>query len=342
MKKKQLCKTPILLLASLGGLSLLLTILSAIVYFLLSGEKKFYSYPFYQQISLFIYQTQDNVLYAIFRIPGVFLLGGVVAYFVLLYLIAGLSRLILLPSKKRKPIQEKRLTQKSYKAPSPLMFVKWVAILAYFTLVFYVGGYYLNELTNVSDVWMLYVLFYMYSILGGIFVNHLFNMSSPLRSNFYFELGFLALLGAGLTVSYFYLGKLGISTNFYIHCCIIFGIVAFLNAFDFASIDAERCPRCGGRCVKALIDEKHNDLGTSIGFEDRSRKVGTRETTYTISDDRGNVIGEAKGSEDIYEDYIGEYETKESETVRTYDCECVHCHHHETKVETTHHSRRIY
>ncbi len=340
---KRSCKTLKILLASLGGLSLFLTALSAIVYFILSGVTKYYSYPLYQQISLFIYQTQDNILYAIFRIPGVFLLGGIVIYLVLFCLIACLTALIYHPFKKQKskPIKEKNLTKKSFKVPSPLMFIKWVVLLAYFVVVFYVGGYYLNGITKASDVWMLYVLFYMYSILGGILVNHLFNLSHPLRSNYYFESGFLILLGAMLALSYFYLERFGISQTFYMHCCIVFGIVALLNAFNFTSIDAERCPKCGGRCVKTLIHSEHNDLGTSIGFEDCSRKVGTRETTYTISDDRGNVLLEAKGSEDIYEDYVGTYETEESETVNTYDCECIHCHHHETKTENIHHSHRV-
>ena len=61
---------PLIVLGSLTGLSLLLTLLCFFVYFFTSGETKFFSYPFYQQITLYLYQTQDNLLYAIFRIPG--------------------------------------------------------------------------------------------------------------------------------------------------------------------------------------------------------------------------------------------------------------------------------
>lgn len=53
-------------------------------------------------------------------------------------------------------------------------------------------------------------------------------------------------------------------------------------------------------------------------------------------------LAEETGSEDIYEDYVGAYETEESETVYTYDNECIHCHHHRESEATVHHSRRIY
>ncbi len=53
-------------------------------------------------------------------------------------------------------------------------------------------------------------------------------------------------------------------------------------------------------------------------------------------------LAEETRSEDIYEDYVGAYETEESETVYTYDNECIHCHHHHESEATVHHSRRIY
>ncbi len=336
-------KTLAIVLGSFTGLSLVLTTLCFFVYFALSGSQHFFSYPFYQQISLYLYQTQDNVFYAIFRIPGPLLLGGFIAYW-LVFLVCMLPVRAIkgaIERKAKKKAKRKFLDKKSFKAPGLSMFFKWVVLLAYFAFVFLFAGYYLNDIAVPRDFWIKYVLFYMYGILGGIFVNHLFNFLSPCKSNRYFELGFLLLLAGGCVVLFFFLDKLGISLTYYIHSCILLGVVALINATDFASVDAYVCPECKGKCKAILAHTEHHDLGTSIGFEDRSRKVGTRETTITISDDRGNTVAEGKGSEDIYEDYVGTYETQESETVYTYDCECIHCHAHHEETETVHHSHRI-
>ncbi len=337
-------KTPILLIGILSSISLILTILCTLVYFFLGGEQKFFSYPFYQQISLFIYQSQENEGLALFRIPGIFLLGGCLGFVAILFLIS----LLVSPfnaRKKKKPslatAYKKETAPQVFKVPSPLMYVKWIVLLVYLAAIFYFAGYYFNDILNPIDIWMEYVLFYMYGILGGIFINLLFNLTAPLRTNRYLEFTFLALLGGGFALAYFYLDVLGISLVYYIHCCVLFGIIAFLSAIDFCSIDAKRCEKCHGRCNKTLINSEYTDLGTGIGFEDRTRKVGTRETTYTITDERGTVLGEAKGSEDIYEDYVGTYETNDSKTTNTYDCECVHCHHHKEAVTTTYSSKRV-
>ena len=334
---------PLIILGSLTGLSLLLTLLCFFVYFFTSGAEHFFSYPFYQQISLYLYQTQDNVLYAIFRIPGPLLLGGLAAYWLLfLILLLPVSRIAnAIKKKRKKKAKRKFLDKKSFKAPGLSMFFKWIALLAYFAFVFLFTGYYLNDIAVPSDFWIKYALFYMYGILGGIFVNHLFNFLSPCKSNRYFELGFFLLLAGGCFASYFFLDKLGISLIYYIHSCILLGVIALINASDFTSIDAYTCKECGGRCTAVLVNVKYKDLGTSIGFEDRYQKVGTRETTVTISDDHGNTVAEGKGSEDIYEKYIGTYETENWETVYTYDCECIYCHSHHEETKRVHHSRRI-
>lgn len=324
------------------GLSLFCTLCTLVVYFVTSGETKFFSYPFYQQISLFLYQTQDSILYSIFRIPGILFFGGLFAYWVIYFVILMPIKMISLRiRKKRKKSKVKFLDQKSFKAPGIGMFMKWIAVLAYFLAYYYFFAYYLNDVTYPRDIWILYVIFYMYGILGAIFVNHIFNLVSPCKSNKYYELGFLLLLIGGGVVAYFFLDQLSISLNYYIHGCIFLFLVASLNAIDCTSMDAEICPNCKSKCISILKHKEWHDLGTSIGFEDRSRKVGTRETTVTISDDRGNTIAEGTGSEDIYEDYIGTYETEESETVYTYDNECIHCHRHHETEETSHHSRRI-
>lgn len=336
-------KTLAIVLGSFTGLSLLLTIVCFFVYFALSGSKHFFSYPFYQQISLYLYQTQDNVFYAIFRIPGPLLLGGLAAYWLVFLVFMLPARAIkgAIERKRKKKAKRKFLTEKSFKAPGLSMFFKWIVLLAYFAFVFLFAGYYLNDIAVPRDFWIKYVLFYMYGILGGIFVNHLFNFLSPCKSNRYFELGFFLLLIGGCVASYFFLDKLGISLTYYIHSCILLGVIVLINATDFASVDAYVCPECKGKCKAMLIDAEHHYLGTSIGFEDRSRKVGTRETTITITDDCGNTVAEGKGSEDIYEDYVGTYVTQESETVYTYDCECIYCHAHHRETETVHHSHRI-
>lgn len=332
-----------LVLGSLTGLSLVLTFLSFFVYFCTSGETHFFSYPFYQQITLYLYQTQDNVLYAIFRIPGILLLGGLVAYWVIWFVFCLPAAAIkgAIDKKRKKKSKRKFLDKKSFKAPGVSMFLKWVVLLAYFAFVFLFAGYYLNDIAIPGDFWIKYVIFYMYGIIGGLVVNNLFNFLSPCKSNPYFELGFLVLLVGGCVASFFFLDKLGISITYYIHSCILLGVIALINATDFASVDAYICRECGGKCKAVHVKTEHNDLGTSIGFEDRSRKVGTRETTITITDDHGNSVAEGKGYEDIYEDYVGTYTTQESESVYTYDCECIYCHAHHEETETVHHSRRI-
>ncbi len=325
------------------GISFISTLCTLVVYFVTSGEEKFFSYPFYQQILLFLYQTQDNILYSIFRIPGILFLGGLLAYWILYFVVLLPIKMIgLAARKKRKQKRIKFLDMKSFKAPGIAMFLKWIAVLAYFLAYYYFFAYYLNDVAYPRDIWIHYVIFYMYGILGAIFVNHLFNLISPCKSNRYFELGFMLLLAGGCVAAYFFLDRLGISLNYYIHGCIFLSLVAILNASDCTSLDAEICPGCKSRCVSILKNKKYNDLGTSIGFEDRTRKVGTRETSITITDDRGNTIAEGTGSEDIYEDYIGTYETEESETVYTYDNECIHCHRHHETGETVHHSKRIW
>lgn len=328
---------------SLLGISVLVTLLSAVGYFFLTDARKFYSYPFYQQISLFVYQSQEDDASALFRIPGIFLLGGCLGFILFLWLTVLIRDLFPVKKEERwkSSAKHKKLPPQKFKSPSPLMFLKWGLVLIYLAAIFYFAGYYFNDILNPIDIWMHYVLLYMYSILGGICLNLFFNLSKPLRTNRYLELTSLCLLGGGFALAYFYLDILGISSVYYIHCCILFGIIATINAFDFCSINAHRCPECHGRCGETLISSKYTDLGTGIGFEDRVRKVGTRETTYTISTDKGEVIGEAKGSEDIYEHYTGTYETHESETENIYDCECVHCHRREKTHEIHHHSSRV-
>lgn len=337
MKKSELR----LAMGGITGLSLFCTLCTLVVYFVTSGETKFFSYPFYQQISLFLLQTQNSILYSIFRIPGILFLGGLLAYWIAYFVVLLPIKMIALSIRKKKKRKVKFLDEKSFKAPGVAMFLKWITVLAYFLAYYYFFSYHLNDVVYPKDIWIYYVLYYMYGILGAIFVNHLFNLVSPCKSNRYFELGFMLLLAGGCVAAYFYLDKLAISLNYYIHGCIFLFLVASLNAIDCTSLDAELCPNCKSRCISILKHKEWHDLGTSIGFEDRSRKVGTQETTITISDDCGNTIAEGTGSEDIYEDYIGTYETEESETVYTYDNECIHCHRHHETEETVHHSRRI-
>ncbi len=335
----------IIFLGGLTALSLLFTAVSFFVYFCLSGATHFFSYPFYQQISLYLFQTQEeSVLYAIFRIPGPLLAGGLVSY-CLIFLVVMLPIALIkdaIKKGRKKKAKRKFLTKKSFKAPGVSMFLKWVVFLLYFAFVFYFAGYYLNDLAFPGDFWIKYVIFYMYGILGALFVNHLFNFLSPCKSNRYFELGFFLLLVAGCVTAFFFLDKLGISLTYYIHSCILLSVIAVINAFDMPSIDAYTCPHCGGKCDSILIDAEDIDLGTSIGFEDRQRKIGTRETTITITDERGDCVAEGKGSEDIYESYIGTYEVQHSETEYTFDCECIYCHAHHEEKSSVYHSHRSY
>ncbi len=328
---------------SIAGLSLFCTLCTCVVYFILGGAKHFFSYPFYQQVSLFLLQTQNSIIFSIFRIPGILLFGGILAYFLLyLVLLLPIKKIHFAIKRKRKKARMKFLDKKSFKAPGVAMFLKWVTLLIYFLAYYYFLGYYLNAFPYPGDIWIYYVLYYMYGILGAIFVNRIFNLLSPCKSNKYFELGFLLLLAGGCVALYFFLDKLEISLDYYIHGVILLFLVSSLNAIDITSIDAERCPKCGSKCVSILMHAEENDLGTSIGFEDRTRKVGTRETSITVTDERGDIVAEGKGSEDIYEDYVGTYETQESETIYTYDNECIRCHHHHESQSSVHHSRRIY
>ncbi len=336
-----------ILAGGLAVISVLVTLVSAFFYFVTSQSQKFYSYLFYQQIALFIYQSQEDAGLAIFRIPGIFLLGGFAAFLILLLLIALLVVLldVLFSKIKEKSDRKFKKASKKYKVqkfktPSPLMFVKWGVVLLYLAAIFYFAGYYFNDILNPIDIWMHYVLLYMYSILGGFFINFMFNFGKPLRTNRYLELTALVLLGGAFALAYFYLDFLGVSLVYYIHSCILLGLIAVTNAFDFCSITAHRCPECHGRCEETLISSK-TTTWDGVGFEDRMRKVGTRETTYTISTDRGDVIGEAKGSEDIYEHYTGTYDTEESSTENLYDCVCVHCGHSEKTQGIIRSSRRV-
>lgn len=333
----------VILVGGLAGISILVTLVSTFFYFVTSSSRKFYSYPFYQQIALFIYQSQEEGELALFRIPGIFLFGGCAVFFILIWLI----HLLKMPFLKAKEKNDRKLKKASkkykeqkFKTPSPLMFVKWGVVLLYLAAIFYFAGYYFNDILNPIDIWMHYVLLYMYSILGGIFINLMFNLGKPLRTNRYLELTALVLLGGVFALAYFYLDFLGISLVYYIHSCILLGLIALINAFDFCSINAHRCPECHGRCEETLISSK-TTTWDGVGFEDRMRKVGTKETTYTISTDRGDVIGEAKGSEDIYEHYTGTYDTEESSTENIYDCVCVHCRHSEKTMENIRSSHRV-
>ncbi len=330
-----------IIIGFITGISFLLTLVNAFSYFLL--ENGFAgSYPsFYVWLVTFLQFSQEP-FFAIFRIPGVILFSGILIYFVIFFAFI-LIRLLFLPVilllEKRKK-KEKNLTKKSFKSPSVMMFLKWLFVLAFYAAHIYFFGYYLNDILHPGDVYLYYVIFYIYGCLCAVMVNILFNISKPLKSSPFFELGGSLLLVGAAVAAYFFIDKYDVSLSYYIHSCVILLVFILVNAFDIASMEAERCPKCGGKCFDELIKEESKDLGESYGFETCSRKVGTRETTVTISDESGHTIASGTGSEDIYEDYDSMYTISNTLYTYTYDSECVHCHHHHTYITTSTHSSR--
>lgn len=326
----------------ISGISFLLTLLNLFSGFALENMPSISSYTsFYAWLLSYLQQSQEP-FYAIFRIPGVILFAGLLIYFAIFFAFA-LIRLPFLPlsallAKRKK--KEKDLTWKSFKAPSIAMFLKWVFVIVFLSAHIYLCGYYLNGIIHEEDVWLYYVIFYMYGILCALMVNIIFNLSKPLKSNPYFELAFALLLAAAFAGAYFFLDKFGVSLNYYIHACVIAAIFLLINALDLASIGATRCPKCHSKCVDTLIDTDWEEAGTSYGYETRSRKVGTRETTVTISDDHGNTVATGTGSEDIYENYESMYEINTTKYTYTYDSVCIHCHHHHKWTDISYKSSR--
>lgn len=329
----------LIVLGSLTGLSALFTIVTVIGYFEMSGAE-LNSYPFYQRALLYLDQTQEHVGYAIFRIGGPFLLPGLVAYWLvfLAFMLPAKAMKGNLERKTKKKVKRKFLDRKSFKAPGASMYFKWAALLLYFAFVFLFAGYYLNDIALPGDFWIRYVLFYMYGILGGILLNHLFNYLAPCKSNVFFEAGFFLLLFGGCLAAFFFLDRLGVSLTYYIHSCILLGAIALINLADFMSPYSFHCPECGGRCKATLLDKSYEELGRSTGYRDAYEKVGTRETTITISDEQGSTVAEGKGSEDIYEKYTQAYEIVHWKSIYTYDCECLYCHAHHQESKSYYHT----